>query len=94
MSGNNSTENTRDVAASFAASLEKPNNNLNQHIVIPNEDTLSARDLALLRDPVLHTERLDLIRKKKGFIIDMDGVIYHVNYGSTIYFKSLLTFKG
>lgn len=38
-----------------------------------------SREWALLKDPVLHTERLDAIRQKKGYIIDMDGVIYHVS---------------
>ncbi|KAL0073880.1 HAD-like domain-containing protein [Phycomyces blakesleeanus] len=42
------------------------------------QDSASVRkDWALLRDPVLHSERLDSIRSKKGYIIDMDGVIYH-----------------
>ncbi|KAF1804731.1 HAD-like domain-containing protein [Mucor lusitanicus] len=36
-----------------------------------------SREWALLKDPVLHTERLEAIRSKKGYIIDMDGVIYH-----------------
>lgn len=36
-----------------------------------------AKDWALLRDPVYHNKRLDTIRQKKGYIIDMDGVIYH-----------------
>lgn len=38
-----------------------------------------SREWALLKDPVLHTERLEAIRSKKGYIIDMDGVIYHVS---------------
>jgi NagD protein len=39
-----------------------------------------SREWALLKDPVLHTERLEAIRNKKGYIIDMDGVIYHVSF--------------
>lgn len=38
-----------------------------------------ARDVALLRDPVLHSERLNEIRSKLGYIIDMDNVIYKVS---------------
>ncbi|ORX58085.1 HAD-superfamily hydrolase [Hesseltinella vesiculosa] len=67
---------TRELAAHFAATLGQ----------IPSITTSSeeppahqARDYALLRDPVLHNERLDAIRSKKGYIIDMDGVIYHGN---------------
>jgi hypothetical protein len=37
-----------------------------------------ARDWALLKDPVFHDERLDEIRQKLGFIIDMENVIYKV----------------
>jgi NagD protein len=72
-----SADETRDLAASFAASLgfhQQGGNTPHQ-----NEDGISARDWALFRDPVLHTERLETIRQKKGFIIDMDGVIYHVS---------------
>ena len=43
-----------------------------------------SREWALLKDPVLHTERLDAIRQKKGYIIDMDGVIYHVSLSEEI----------
>ncbi|KAI9493474.1 HAD-like domain-containing protein [Zychaea mexicana] len=35
------------------------------------------KDHALLRDAKYHQKRLAKIRKKKGYIIDMDGVIYH-----------------
>jgi NagD protein len=71
-----SANETRDLAASFAASLGLQQ----QHTPHQNEDGISARDWALFRDPVLHTERLEAIRQKKGFIIDMDGVIYHVSF--------------
>lgn len=72
-----SPDETRDLAASFAASLgQTAHAGGNTH---QNEDGISARDWALFRDPVLHNERLEAIRKKKGFIIDMDGVIYHVS---------------
>lgn len=37
-----------------------------------------SKSWALLEDPVVHSERLNEIRNKKGYIIDMDGVIYHV----------------
>lgn len=88
-----SADETRDLAASFAASLKQQNGNnahqANTFTPHNNEDGISARDWALFRDPVLHNERLDAIRAKKGFIIDMDGVIYHVKIvykknGSTI----------
>jgi NagD protein len=86
-----SVDETRDLAASFAASLgqqqpqqqqpqQQPQQSQQHGAVTPhgNEDGISARDWALFRDPVLHNERLEAIRQKKGFIIDMDGVIYHV----------------
>lgn len=41
--------------------------------------TAVLKDMALLTDDVLHTSRLNDIRNKKGYIIDMDGVIYHVS---------------
>ncbi|KAF1802835.1 HAD-like domain-containing protein [Mucor lusitanicus] len=77
-----SADETRDLAASFAASLGQQQQLQPQPqpgTVTPhaNEDGISARDWALFRDPVLHNERLEAIRQKKGFIIDMDGVIYH-----------------
>ncbi len=71
-----SPDETRDLAASFAASLTQQGAATPSH---QNEGGISARDWALFRDPVLHNERLDAIRQKKGFIIDMDGVIYHVS---------------
>jgi len=37
------------------------------------------KDYALLKDENVHKTRLDVIRNKKGFIIDMDGVLYHAN---------------
>jgi hypothetical protein len=40
--------------------------------------TAVLKDHALLTDEKLHVERLDVIRNKKAYIIDMDGVIYHV----------------
>lgn len=77
------TDETRDLAASFAASLgqQKGAGQTQSGSFTPhqNEDGISARDWALFRDPVLHNERLEAIRQKKGFIIDMDGVIYHVS---------------
>ncbi|CEP16528.1 hypothetical protein [Parasitella parasitica] len=76
-----SADETRDLAASFAASFgQNQPQQAHQHgAATPhgNEDGISARDWALFRDPVLHNERLEAIRQKKGFIIDMDGVIYH-----------------
>lgn len=72
-----SADETRDLAASFAASLGHQQGGNTPH---QNEDGISARDWALFRDPVLHNERLESIRQKKGFIIDMDGVIYHVSF--------------
>lgn len=79
-----SADETRDLAASFAASLGQQKTTIGHQAGTftphQNEDGISARDWALFRDPVLHTERLDAIRQKKGFIIDMDGVIYHVSF--------------
>ncbi|KAG0172131.1 hypothetical protein DFQ28_004282 [Apophysomyces sp. BC1034] len=64
-------DNTHNLALQFA-------NRLNTSNESGDEETTSHRkDWALLNDPVLHTERLDGIRQKKGYIIDMDGVIYH-----------------
>lgn len=76
-----SADETRDLAASFAAQLGQQQQQQQRGAVTPhnNEDGISARDWALFRDPVLHNERLEAIRQKKGFIIDMDGVIYHVS---------------
>ena len=71
-----SVDETRDLAASFAASLAQKGAATPSH---QDESGISARDWALFRDPVLHNERLDAIRQKKGYIIDMDGVIYHVS---------------
>jgi hypothetical protein len=42
--------------------------------------TAVLKDIALLTDEVLHAKRLNYIRDKKGYIIDMDGVIYHVSF--------------
>ncbi|SAM04495.1 hypothetical protein [Absidia glauca] len=58
---------TREIASQFAATL---------HSEAPAHQS---KDYALLQDPVVHSERLDTIRRKKGYIIDMDGVIYHGN---------------
>lgn len=40
--------------------------------------TSVAKGEALLNDHEVHTKLLHTIRIKKGYIIDMDGVIYHV----------------
>jgi hypothetical protein len=40
--------------------------------------TSVAKGEALLNDHEMHTSLLQTIRTKKGYIIDMDGVIYHV----------------
>lgn len=45
----------------------------------PSNSASVQKDWALLKDPAIHNERLDAIRQKKGYIIDMDGVIYHVS---------------
>ena len=68
---------SRDLAADFA-------NNLNMHehgSSDKNKEPSSSvkKDWSLLKDPIIHTERLENIRQKKGYIIDMDGVIYHVS---------------
>jgi hypothetical protein len=41
--------------------------------------TSVAKGEALLNDENVHTKLLSTIRTKKGYIIDMDGVIYHVS---------------
>lgn len=61
-----------------------------------NQPTNSAsasvvKDWALLKDPVIHNERLDKIRNKKGYIIDMDGVIYHASFIFASQFHKMLT---
>lgn len=90
-----SADETRDLAASFAASLgqQQQQQQPQPGTVTPhaNEDGISARDWALFRDPVLHNERLEAIRQKKGFIIDMDGVIYHVKYCLTMWYHKRRT---
>ncbi|KAI8372999.1 HAD-like domain-containing protein [Radiomyces spectabilis] len=63
---------SRDLAAQFAERMGQ----LHMDDQIPPHQS---KDWALLKDPVIHTERLDAIRQKKGYIIDMDGVIYHGN---------------
>jgi NagD protein len=40
--------------------------------------TSVAKSEALLTDAAIHMTLLQTIRTKKGYIIDMDGVIYHV----------------
>ncbi|ORY99438.1 HAD-like domain-containing protein [Syncephalastrum racemosum] len=65
---------SRDLAMEFAAKLS------GSGTATPQQQQVSPsvqKDWALLRDPVYHNERLDKIRDKKGYIIDMDGVIYH-----------------
>lgn len=69
------TTDTRELAAHFAATLGQ----LSSPAGSSEEPAHQSKDYALLRDPVLHNERLDSIRQKKGYIIDMDGVIYHVS---------------
>ncbi|KAI9497739.1 HAD-like domain-containing protein [Zychaea mexicana] len=60
---------SRDLAADFA-------HNLNTHDQGDRQRQNSAsvqKDWALLKNPAIHNERLENIRQKKGFIIDMDG---------------------
>lgn len=67
---------SRDLALEFAAKMSASGT------ATPSQQQVSPsvqKDWALLRDPVYHNERLDKIRDKKGYIIDMDGVIYHVS---------------
>lgn len=66
---------SRDLATEFA-------NNLNMQDMGGSEKQQSAsnaKDWALLKNPKIHTERLEAIRHKKGYVIDMDGVIYHAS---------------
>ncbi|KAI8088899.1 HAD-like domain-containing protein [Halteromyces radiatus] len=76
---------TRDLASQFANRLNTQTGSSGPHVShsdnigeAPENASVSVKkEWALLRDPVIHTERLDAIRSKKGYIIDMDGVIYH-----------------
>lgn len=66
---------SRDLATEFA-------NNLNMQDMGGSDKQQSAsktKDWALLKDPKIHNERLEAIRHKKGYVIDMDGVIYHAS---------------
>lgn len=80
-----SDETSRDLASQFANRLNTGSTpQTTQHSDkfgdAPHNASVSVKkEWALLRDPVIHTERLDAIRSKKGYIIDMDGVIYHVS---------------
>ncbi|CAO3622195.1 unnamed protein product [Cunninghamella echinulata] len=78
ISTTNTNLSTHDLASQFAATLGQ----LSPSQQTPSAEeptTYQSKDWALLKDPVLHSERLDIIRQKKGYIIDMDGVIYHGN---------------
>lgn len=83
-----------------SASESSVNTPIGTPIVTPgNEYKLSAfesnfppssavlKDHALLTDEKLHVQRLNDIRNKKAYIIDMDGVIYHASIYSK---KSIL----
>ncbi|KAI7877123.1 HAD-like protein [Lichtheimia hyalospora FSU 10163] len=67
------TEDSRDLAMQFAQQLSVAGSGANTPKVSPSV----AKDYALLRDPSYHNKRVEAIRQKKGYIIDMDGVIYH-----------------
>lgn len=69
------TEDSRDLAMQFAQQLSVAGSGANTPKVSPSV----AKDYALLRDPSYHNKRVEAIRQKKGYIIDMDGVIYHVS---------------
>ena len=69
---------TRDLAREFAERMNVSESGANT----PSKPQVSPavkKDYALLNDPEYHTKRLEQIRQKKGYIIDMDGVIYHVS---------------
>ncbi|KAG2217558.1 hypothetical protein INT45_006725 [Circinella minor] len=71
-----SEDETRDLALEFAQRMNVSESGANT----PSKPQVSPavkKDYALLNDPEYHTKRLEQIRQKKGYIIDMDGVIYH-----------------
>ncbi|KAL1926272.1 hypothetical protein VTP01DRAFT_5969 [Rhizomucor pusillus] len=68
---------SRDLAQNFANSLNTDAGSSGGAGLGRSNSASIQKDWALLRDPVIHNERLDAIRQKKGYIIDMDGVIYH-----------------
>ncbi|KAI9272932.1 HAD-like domain-containing protein [Phascolomyces articulosus] len=66
---------SRDLAADFAHNLTTRDHGMDHK---QRENSASVqKDWALLKNPKIHNERLEQIRQKKGYIIDMDGVIYH-----------------
>ncbi|KAI9490654.1 HAD-like domain-containing protein [Zychaea mexicana] len=67
---------SRDLAMEFAQRMVVNSSGA----TTPSKPQISPsvqKDYALLRDPAYHNKRLEQIRQKKGYIIDMDGVIYH-----------------
>lgn len=81
------TEDSRDLAMQFAQHLSVAGSGANTPKVSPSV----AKDYALLRDPAYHNKRVEAIRQKKGYIIDMDGVIYHVSCNVCLYIESQFT---
>ena len=72
------SEDSHDLAAQFAQRMTVGGSGADT----PSKQQISpsvAKDYALLRDPEYHNKRVEQIRQKKGYIIDMDGVIYHVS---------------
>lgn len=81
-SNQQTTDSSRDLANQFANRLSTQEHTGGDDKIgqcPPNASSSVKKEWALLRDPVIHSERLDAIRSKKGYIIDMDGVIYHVS---------------
>jgi hypothetical protein len=54
--------------------------------------TSVAKSEALLNDENIHNNLLQSIRTKKGYIIDMDGVIYHVCISLRFFFMGFRLF--
>lgn len=76
---------SRDLAMEFAQRMSTAGSGANTPTSkAPQVSPSVAKDWALLRDPVFHNERLEAIRQKKGYIIDMDGVIYHASIHGSI----------
>lgn len=81
---------SRDLAQNFANSLNTDAGSSGGAGLGRSNSASIQKDWALLRDPVIHNERLDAIRQKKGYIIDMDGVIYHVRTDQCVCVKNNL----
>lgn len=91
MSHTTFNDKTETIPADNVFDQEAGDSSFQQHIAsqlqAPSAGNSSPRKLstsvakgeALLNDEAVHAKLLSTIRTKKGYIIDMDGVIYHVS---------------